>query len=187
MTAPTRVDVRFACEGAPSCTAPDPDRVFVTVVADGTATEVEVTRAADGTIAATATRPGTVATPPAFTPPAPALAALPGAPASLATRPPYPLCGQEETPMAGPYDEAARTCFLTGVLAGSPVEFVSTRRRDRGRAVRAPVPLLGLGWPRARHRGGRRVAAQRSPGSPRPAAASCSTIGGMSTAREPVP
>ena len=185
-TAPTRVDVRFACEGAPSCTAPDPARVFVTVVADGTATEVEVTRASDGTVAATTTRPGTLATPPAFTPPAPALAALPGGPASLATRPPYPLCGEEETPMGGPYDEAARTCFLTGVLAGSPVEFVSRGDGTEGGPYVHLYRYSGSGGLElVTGEGG--VWLRRVTGIAEAGGGLVFSIGGMSTAREPVP
>jgi hypothetical protein len=35
--------------------------------------------------------------------------------------------------MGGPYDEAARTCFLAGVLAGSPVELASIGSGTEGR------------------------------------------------------
>jgi hypothetical protein len=86
---------------------------------------VKVVLAADGGLSVSEVQPAVRPAVPAFAPPARGLATLAGAPASLAGRPAYPLCGTEHAPMGGPYDEAARTCFLTGVLAGSPVEFAS--------------------------------------------------------------
>lgn len=132
VTAPTRVDVRFACGSAPACDRPDPDRAFVTVIVDEAATEVVVVRSADGGLTGTSAGPGEPPAVPAFTPPEPGRADFPGAPAGLAGRTAYPLCGEEQTPMGGPYDETARSCFLHGVLAGSPVEFASVGAGTEG-------------------------------------------------------
>ena len=37
--------------------------------------------------------------------------------------------------MGGPYDEAGRRCFLTGVLAGSPVEFATLGAGTEGGGI----------------------------------------------------
>jgi len=186
VTAPTRVDVRYACADAASCPAPDADRAFVTVVGDDTATEVEVSRSPDGTIDATAMRLGVEASPPVFSAPEPGLAAIPGGPASLAGRPPYPLCGQEQTPVAGPYDEAARTCFFTGVLAGSPVEFLSRGAGTEGQPYVHLYRYSGTGGVElVTGEGGTWL--RRFTGIGEASGGLVFDAGGMSTRREPVP
>lgn len=55
-----------------------------------------------------------------FDPPAAALAPLLGAPAAIAGRAPYPLCGTSR----GTADPGPLSCFLSAVLAGSPAEVV---------------------------------------------------------------
>ena len=142
---PARVDVRFDCGDAPGCSAPDIDRAFVTIGAGDDTTEVEVRRTSDGAIAPVSTRPGTLPPPPAFSPPPARRADIPDPPPGLAARPVFPLCGQEDTPMGGPYDEAARTCFRTGVLAGSPVEFASIGAGTEGLAYVVLYRYAGSG------------------------------------------
>jgi hypothetical protein len=128
----SRVAVGFRCPGDASCAPPDADVAFVAVTAGNVATVLRVTRAEDESLTTVVVGRGSPSTPPPFPAPAPGRAQLPGAPASLAAREPYPLCGREDTPMGGPYDEAARRCFLDGVLAGSPVEFASVGAGTEG-------------------------------------------------------
>jgi hypothetical protein len=120
-----RVDVRSSCSRPRACGQAGLDAVWVTVISDRAPAEVELVRGKDGGLTVATVGPGIAPTAPAFTPPATGRAELPGAPASLAVRPPYPLCGVEAAPAGGPYDRTARTCFWHGVLAGSPVEFAS--------------------------------------------------------------
>jgi hypothetical protein len=121
-----RVETGGACDPAQACgpLAFQPS-AWVTVLSDRDPLIVKVALAADGGLSVSEVHRAIRPEVPAFAPPAPGLARLPGSPASLAVRPAYPLCGTEQAPMGGPYDEAGRTCFLTGVLAGSPVEFAS--------------------------------------------------------------
>jgi hypothetical protein len=120
---PSRIDVRFGCGSVRSCTEPDPDRVFVTLLSEGVATRLELRRMSDGTLAIAGAGAGRPPSTPAFVPPPAARASLTDPPPEIATRIPYPLCGDELVEPDGPYDVAARRCFLAGVLAGSPVEF----------------------------------------------------------------
>ena len=126
-----RADVRYSCFDG-SCPARDPDRAYVTVVSEASTTqEVTVARTGDGLwIEGVASRPALEA--PAFTPPRVRRPDIAGAPSTVAHRTPLPLCGEETAPMGGPYDEAARTCFLDGVLAGSPVELITHSRGTEG-------------------------------------------------------
>jgi hypothetical protein len=127
-----RVDLGGSCDPPRPCSRTSPGSVWVTVLSDRRPLLVEVVRAEDGGLAVGAVRRAARPEVPAFTPPPPGRADLPGAPASLLARPAYPLCGREDTPMGGPYDEPARTCFLTGVLAGSAVEFASAGQGTEG-------------------------------------------------------
>jgi hypothetical protein len=184
-TTPTRVEVA-ACGALMSCPKPDADRVFVDVLARGTTTEVELVRGTDGGLAVHGTGPGAIPVPPPYTAPPTGRAALPGAPASLASRPAYPLCGTEDTPMGGPYDERARTCFLDGVLAGSPVEFASVGRGTEGGQYVRLYRYDGSGGLEVVT--GEDGAWQRAfTGIAEAGGGLVFDIGGMSTEREPVP
>jgi hypothetical protein len=140
----TRVDVRPACEPR-RCGRTTAVPLEITVLSDRPPLEVEVARGTDGGLAVGTVRPGKLPTAPAFTPPAPGLATLSGAPASLIARSPYPLCGEETAAMGGPYDRVARRCFLDGVLAGSPVEFASQTNGTEGGGLITVVRFAGNG------------------------------------------
>ncbi len=142
---PARVDVRFDCAPSATCGAPDPDRTFVTVLASGTAILVELHRDGEGELTAVKVGPGTVPTAPAFAPPAAGLADVPDPPASIASRPPFPLCGEEPVDPDGTHDVAARRCFLAGVLAGSPVEFAEQGTATEGGAYAVLYRFAGSG------------------------------------------
>jgi hypothetical protein len=140
----TRVDVRPACEPR-ACGRTTAVPVALTVLSDRPPLQIEVVRGTDGGLALGTVRPGKPPTAPAFTPPAQGLATLPGAPASLAGRTPYALCGEETAAMGGPYDRAARRCFLDGVLAGSAVEFASQTNGTEGAGLITLVRFAGSG------------------------------------------
>jgi hypothetical protein len=141
----SRIDMRFTCPGPDTCPAADPDRAWVTVSDGSTATMVELARDADGGLSVVGTSPGALPAAPPFTPPPVARPDIAGAPASVAGRVPYPLCGDEKATMGGPYDVAARTCFLSGVLAGSPVEFISRSSGTEGEDTLALYRFDGRG------------------------------------------
>jgi hypothetical protein len=132
----TRVDVRSRqCDDA-SCPAADPAAAFVTAVTPGSEpVEIEVRQQADGSIVVASTAPGKPPELPPFSPPAPAAPPLEGAPAGVTDRQPLPFCGSEEAAPGGPYDSASRTCFLDGVLAESPVEFITRSSSTEGTEV----------------------------------------------------
>jgi hypothetical protein len=182
-----RVQTGGSCDPARACglVSRNPT-AWVTVLTDHDPLIAKVVLAADGGLSVAAVHPAIALARPAFTPPAPARADLLGAPASLVTRPVFPLCGAEQAPMGGPYDEAARTCFLTGVLAGSPVEFASLGAGTEG------APLVSLY--RSAGSGGIEVVTgdgatwtRRYTGIADAPGGLVFDIGGMSTAAEPVP
>ena len=182
----TRVDVRSSCLQPGSCAPAGVDAVWVTVLSDRDPKEIEVIRGGDGGLTAGSIRPGTRPQPPAFTPPPTGLADLPGAPASLADRAPYPLCGDETAPMGGPYDGPARTCFLNGVLAGSPVEFASEGAGTEGGRYVHLYRYPGTGG--LEFVTGEGGSWQRSfTGIAEASGGLVFDIGGLSTRREPVP
>ena len=182
-----RVETGGTCDPAGSCrpfTATP--SAWVTVLSDRDPLIVRVGLGADGGLSVTEVHPAIPPEPPGFSPPPAGLAPLPGAPASLAGRPAYPLCGTEHAPMGGPYDERGRACFLTGVLAGSSVEFASLGTGTEGGAVVTLYRFGGAGgielvtgeggtWMRS-HTG----IADAGGGL-------VFDVGGMSTASEPVP
>ncbi len=126
-----RADFRFACTAGP-CLGASSDLGNVVVSGATLASEVTVVRGSDGGLAPTAIRAVEMPAAHPFTPPAVARPAVAGATKAIAGRTPYPLCGDETAPMHGPFDQAARTCFLTGVLAGARVEFVARSRGLEG-------------------------------------------------------
>ena len=141
-----RVDLGGSCDPPSSCGRATPVATFpVTVLSDRKPVLVELVRAADGSLVIRGLHAALPPRAPAFTPPATGLADLPGAPASLASRPAYPLCGQEQAPMGGPYDDAARRCFLAGVLAGSSVEFATVGSGTEGGAIVDLYRFAGTG------------------------------------------
>ncbi len=141
-----RVETGGTCDPARSCgLATVAPAAWVTVLSDGDPMIVKVVLGADGGLSVAAVYPAIPPERPPFTPPAPGLADLPGAPPSLAGRTAYPLCGTEQAPMGGPYDETARTCFLTGVLAGSPVELAALSTGTEGGALVSLYRYAGSG------------------------------------------
>lgn len=133
----SRVDVQWQLLCAvPPCPAPDP-RVAQAIVrlTNGTAVGVAVKVTAGGGVTAWVPEPirtDQLATPPPFVAPARALAPTGKAPAEVATRQAFPLCGAEDAGMAGPFDADVRGCFLGAVLNSSPAEFFSTRADVEG-------------------------------------------------------
>jgi len=140
-----RVDVRPSCGHPRACLRQAADAVWVTVVSDRAPLEIEVVRGDDDTLSVGSVGPGTAPDVPAFNPPARGRATIADAPPSVAGRPAYPLCGQEKAPMGGPYDEAGRRCFLTGVLAGSPVEFATLGAGTEGGGIVRLYRYAGTG------------------------------------------
>jgi hypothetical protein len=182
-----RVETGGSCDPALACGRVDAGPgAWVTVLSDRDPLIIRVMPAADGGLSVTEVHAAIRPAMPAFAPPASGLAKLPGAPASLAGRPAYPLCGTEQAPMGGPYDEAARTCFLTGVLAGSPVELASLGAGTEGAPFVALYRYAGAGGIEVvTGEGG--AWTRRFTGIADAAGGLVFDIGGMSGAPEPVP
>lgn len=120
-----RASFSFICNHSPTCPDPSPTRAWVTFSGSGPAAEVAVVADSTNGLTVASVSSGIVGPNPSFAPPPVARPVVNGAPKEVARRTPYPLCGDEMTKMGGPYDAAARSCFLNGVLAGASVEFVA--------------------------------------------------------------
>lgn len=97
---------------------------------------VDVTRDEGGGLAVWPPQPTRDEPFPAFSPPQPARADVgPGAPTEIADREAFPLCGDETAGIGGPYDRAARQCFVDGVLAATKVEFLTRQTSTEGDPV----------------------------------------------------
>ena len=130
----SRADFGFSCEGD-GCQPPSPSRAYASFWGPGVARRVTLAFSeADGLVAVASSAAGSQPAAPAFTPPAVSRPIVAGEPAWVANRTAYPLCGDETAGMAGPFDTAARQCFLDGVLAGQRVEFVSRSQGTEGGA-----------------------------------------------------
>lgn len=134
-----RAEVRWQliCRPDTPCPTPEPNAVEVVVLLrTGDAVSATVRRDSDGRLHAGPPVPvhgSALATPPPFDPPAAGRYDLgEGLPNELATRSPAPLCGEEDAGMAGPFDSAARKCFLDSVLNRSAAEFLSHRADIEG-------------------------------------------------------
>jgi hypothetical protein len=115
VSAVVRVDTRYICpDTAASCATPERDRIVVLVTSGASTVEMTLARAEGGELAVAAVQPGALPRAPAFEPPPVARAPFDGAPASVANRAAYPLCGIETTGPYGPFDTAKRECFWTG-------------------------------------------------------------------------
>jgi len=89
---------------------------------------------------------GPNAPPVAFDPPPRAAPELGSdAPPDLAARAPFPLCGEEDLGISEAFATAARRCFLTAVLAGSPAELDSHATSTEGDAVLMVYRFAGSG------------------------------------------
>ena len=90
--------------------------------------------------------PGPNVPPVPFDPPPRAAPGFGGdAPPDLAARAPLPLCGDEALGASEAFATAARRCFLTAVLAGSPAEFDSHAPSTEGDAVLTVYRFEGSG------------------------------------------
>lgn len=107
---------------------------------------VSLARGEDGGLMVWPPQPGPAPEPPpAFSPPPigrPDTGS--GAPPEVRDREPFPLCGEERAEPDA-YDTDARRCFLAGVLAGQPVEFVSREFGVEGHAVLTIYRFAGAG------------------------------------------
>ena len=182
-----RVALGGMCDPPRSCgRAAVRPSAWVTVLSDRDPLILEVLLAADGGLSVAGAHPAIPPPVPSFAPPAPGRAELPGAPASLTGRPAYPLCGTERAPMGGPYDEAARTCFLTGVLAGSPVELASMGAGTEGAPFVSLYRYAGTGGIEV-VTGEGAAWTRRFTGVADAGGGLVFDVGGLSTAPEPVP
>ena len=182
-----RVELGGQCDPPRSCgRAVVRPTVWVTVLSDHDPLIVDLVLDAGGGLMVQEVHPALASDRPTFTPPAPGLAELAGVPPGLAAREAYPLCGTESASMGGPYDETARTCFLNGVLAGSPVEFATIGAGTEGGAVVDLYRYAGSGG--IEHVTGEGGTWVRSfTGIADAGGGLVFAIGGMATAPEPVP
>lgn len=148
VAAPVRAVFSYTqpCDGN-ACPPRSSGRASVTVTAPvGSAIEVGLELDAEGAILVYAPEPVEPPAPPLFDPPSPARPDVGVDPPSVVVeRAPLPHCGQEDVGLAGPYDGVARRCFLNGVLAGLPVEFVSSSTSTEGTTVLTIHRYAGFG------------------------------------------
>jgi hypothetical protein len=125
-----RIHLRYTppCFGAAGCPPRSEDHAWAAIRSRRAADElVELSIRTAGEIIASQPRPDPAPpTSPAFASPPVDLPLVTGpVPDEVRDRQPLPLCGIETAGMGGPYDTAARRCFLNRALAGKPVEFVT--------------------------------------------------------------
>jgi hypothetical protein len=143
-----RLDFRFAAPcGAATCAGRRPDAGWVLARSESFDTlVVPVAIDLDGVLRAWPPIDGPVQPDPPFRPPARLAPDLgPSGPAELRDRVALPFCGEETMRDPDAFDRAARTCFLDGVLAGSPVELVSRAWSTEGHPITTVYRYPGRG------------------------------------------
>jgi hypothetical protein len=122
------------CRSGVDCPARRPDQAWVAIRSTTGEVVVAVSVRVDGTTLATGPATDVVPPPaPAFSPPVIGRPTIDDpVPAEVARREPFPLCGVEASGLGDPFDRIARRCFVDGVLAGQPVEFVTKGRGTEG-------------------------------------------------------
>src|SRR5689334_8725717 len=126
----TRIDTSYTC--ATACKPFDPDHGYAIVTAGTGTVEVDVARQPDGTFAVVGSTSFDPPAPSPFEAPAPSAPAAEGAPSSVNERAPLPQCGVETGSAYDTPDTKGRQCFWDGVLAGSPVEFMTVHPDTEG-------------------------------------------------------
>ncbi|HEY3163279.1 MAG TPA: hypothetical protein VGJ71_02920 [Candidatus Limnocylindrales bacterium] len=143
-----RLEFRFGapCNEAP-CAERRPDVGWVLArSASFDSLVVRLELDADGGLQAWPPIDGPVLPDPVFRPPAvdaPDLGKT--APKELRDREPLPFCGDESMIDPEAFDTPARTCFLNGVLSGTPVELLSREWSTEGQQVTKVYRFLGHG------------------------------------------
>jgi hypothetical protein len=139
----TRVQTSYSC--ATSCQPLDPHHGWVIVETGADAVEVEVAQQADGSYGVAAIVPTPLTERQSFDAPGVSAPAIADAPVVVNQRTPLPLCGVESRVAGGPFETAARQCFLDGVRAGSPVEFIAHSWDTEGLDVNTIYRYTGSG------------------------------------------
>jgi hypothetical protein len=102
--------------------------------ADGAALGVVVNRDPTGALIADTPQelsPSQLEPAPPYSAPPTSLAQVPDPAPEVAARAALPFCGGEDAGLAGPFNAAARSCFLAAILNARSAEFLS-KRRDVG-------------------------------------------------------
>lgn len=132
----TRIDVGYGtwCPDSPKCLDRAPDLAWAVARSRAAGSLLIVlARGPDGGLLAWPPQVGPTAVTPQFDPPHVIRPDFgPDTPSKIRDREPFPLCGDEITGPGGPYETSGRQCFLQGVLAGRPVEFVSRTSGTEG-------------------------------------------------------
>jgi hypothetical protein len=125
-----RIYLRFTppCIVGGNCPSPSDDHAWASIRSPLTADLlVELTIGGDGALVAAPPRIDPAPPPsPTFDPPPIARPPIDvPLPTEVRDRRPLPLCGVESASSGGPFATDARRCFVAGILAGEPVEFIT--------------------------------------------------------------
>jgi hypothetical protein len=136
---PERAYVSYSCFDN-ACADHDPDLAYVTIDTGAGVREIAIAQS-DARFTVVADRERLAPSHDPFVPPPPRRIDVGDAPASIAKRRRLPTCGEETADR----NQAGRRCFVMGVLAGSPVEFVSRQPATEGGLVTTIYRFEGTG------------------------------------------